>query len=83
MSFSDWLPNPAFGTLAAVVVALTSTALFNYEKHTESAYQAARQEYEKSKRVVTDNAATQSQHADPKAYRHEPASLRPMPRGMR
>ncbi len=71
MSYRDWLPNPPLGVLTAVVVDLTGTALFNYEKHAQSTYQTARQEYEKSKRVVTEGTPAQGQHADPKAYRQE------------
>lgn len=50
---------------------LIGAGLVSQEKEAELTYQAARQEYEESKRVVSSDAAPESPHARAKAYRDE------------
>ncbi len=50
---------------------LLLTGLANHQHHAETAYQAARQEYEKSKRVVPEDAAAHRPYTGDKAYREE------------
>ena len=46
-------------------------ALSNYQRKADHAYQAARQEYEHSKRILTAEAAAHSKYTGDKSYREE------------
>ena len=50
---------------------LGAVALANYQRKANDDFQVARQEYERSKRIVTAEAATQSRQTGDRSYREE------------
>ena len=63
--------SPPIGVIVIVAATLASLALVKHEQKADSAYQAARQEYEQSKQVVPEDAAAHRPYTADKPYREE------------
>lgn len=71
MSDRNWLAKAPFGVGLIVVLALSFVAQTNYQRKAEATYAAAREEYEHSKQIMTENAIAPRPYTGDKSYREE------------